>query len=95
MSTRREGREAGRRSALTSKPVTECIAENDLDYHQRVFNEFREAIEAEQQAARRAEHARAAFQSWATHLHDRYKLDPERGEGVKEDGTIDRAPEDV
>jgi hypothetical protein len=72
-------------------PMPDRIAQEDLTYHQRVFKEFREATEGEQHAMQRAGRARAAFESWATHLHAQYDLDPQRGEGVQEDGTIDRA----
>lgn len=75
--------------------MPEHIAQEDLAYHQRVFKEFREATEAEQHAMQRAGRARAAFESWATHLHEQYNLDPRRGEGIREDGMIDRAPEGV
>jgi hypothetical protein len=92
MSTRKGAREAHKPPVSPVKSRPDCIAKDDLLYHQRVFSELRDAIEAEQRAVQRAGSARAAFESWATHLHERYGLDPRRGEGVKEDGTIDRAP---
>jgi hypothetical protein len=94
MSSRKDEGQTHKSSTPLPESTSDRITKEDLAYHQRVFSEFRDAIGAEQQAIQRAGRARAAFESWAAHLHELYALNPQYGEGVKEDGTIDRILED-
>lgn len=62
----------------------ERITDDEMAYHAEIVAEVQWATEAQAKIAQ----TEAAFRSWAEHLHKKYGLDA--GEGVAEDGTINR-----